>query len=333
MDNILISHFKIEKDQSRNDEILSCIRGNLELDFFNEVRLLIEGVAPKEFAEELLKVQTKSKLTVENVEKRLTYKEIFKICNYEPNKTFYLTNADIAYDESLQKIKLLEDCLSEGVVLAQHRYNLIPKTTKIVFEKTPPIAGQHYSGSADAFIFNTPIEFAHEFNFFGGTSYCDQHLSSLLSKSGRLCISINDIICEHRHSSKINETGRVTEEDYACTINNNCKKTLTNADIKYNPILATKEMLSIFSVFRQIKDSNLKNLEFLCQTFLKHKHGAPQSPTKDPKKEILALVDSILDIELTPEAFSKTLAPQPVFQWQGFPNPHFILKSRLDDGN
>lgn len=327
MDNILINHFRVEKNQDRNKEILNCIKDNLELNFFDEARLLIEGAIPPEFSAELNNIKTTTKLTIESTIKRLTYKEIFKICNYDPNKTFYLINADIAFNKSLEKILDLKECLNSGIVLAQHRYNLIPNTNSIAFEKTPPISGEHYSGSADAFIFNTPIEFSHEFNFFPGTSYCDQHLSSLLSKSGRLCISIKDIICEHRHASKINNDGTVQDEDYKCTTNNNCKDNLTNEDIKYNPILKADEALFIFNAFQSIKDSNLKNLEFLCQTFLKHKHGAPGSIKKDPEQEILLEISKVGNTKISPEEFAKTIQPKQAFKWHGFPNPKFILEN------
>lgn len=327
MTNILISHFKIDKDQTRNNEILDCIKDNLKLNFFDEARLLIEGGSTPEFSSELNNIKTDTKLTIEPTSKRLTYKEIFKICNYEPNKTFYLANADIAFDESLRKMPDFEECLNLGVVLAQHRYNLIPGTNNIAFEKTPPISGEYYSGSADAFIFNTPIEFSHEFNFFGGTSYCDQHLSSLLSKSGRLCISISDIICKHRHASKIDSNGRVQDEDYECTTNNDCKNNLTNEDIKYNPILKTEEALFILNAFQAVKDSNLKNLEFLCQTFLKHKHGTPGAIKKEPEKEILLEINKIANTKISPENFAKTIRHEQAFKWHGFPNPKFILQS------
>jgi hypothetical protein len=327
MDNILITHFKVDKNQTRNNEILDCIKSNLKLNFFDEARLLIEGGLTPEFSRELNNTKTDTKLTIESTSKRLTYKEIFKICNHEPNKTFYLTNADIVFNKSLRKMSDFEECLNSGVVLAQHRYNLIPGTDDIVFEKTPPISGEYYSGSADAFIFNTPIEFSHEFNFFGGTSYCDQHLSSLLSKSGRLCISISDIICEHRHASKINNDGTVQDEDYKCTTNNNCKDNLTNEDIKYNPILEADEVLFIFNSFQSIKDSNLKNLEFLCQTFLKHKHGTPGSIKKNPEQEILLEISKVRNTKISPEEFAKIIQPKQAFKWHGFPNPKFILES------
>ncbi len=103
MDNILITHFKIDKDETRNNEILDCIKDNLKLNFFDEARFLIEGGLTPEFSSELFNIKTDTKLTIEPTSKRLTYKEIFKICNYEPNKTFYLVNADIAFNESLKK--------------------------------------------------------------------------------------------------------------------------------------------------------------------------------------------------------------------------------------
>jgi len=331
MDNILISHFRIENDQKRNKEILSCITTNLQLNFFQEVRLIIEGDIPLDFSEELYKVKTNSKVVIESTTKRLTYKDIFKICNLDPKKTFYLTNADIAFNESVRKIDTLTTCMDQGVVFAQHRYNLIPGTEEIVFEKTPPITGQNYSGSADVFIFQTPIEFSHEFNFFPGTSYCDQHISSLLSKSGRLCVAIKDIVCEHRHSSKINKLGRVQDEDYKCQKNNNCKENLNNLDIKYNPILKSEEMLLIFHAYHAIEDPGLKNLEFLCQTYLKHKHGLPNEIQKDPAKEMTSEISKILESKIDPLEFAKTIKPEPAFNWQGFPNPIFLLKSIFDN--
>jgi len=329
MDDILINHFRIEKNAERNEEIISCITDNLKLNFFKEVRLIIEGDIPSNFSKELDKIQTNSNLVIETTPKRLTYKEIFKTCNYEPDKTFYLTNADIAYDESISKIKNLKKYISDGIVLAQHRYNLIPKTDDTVFELTPPITGDCYSGSADAFIFKTPIEFSHEFNFFGGTSYCDQHLSSLLSKSGRLCISIKDIICTHKHSSKINEKGRVEDEDYTCTKGNNCKDNLSNSCIKYNPILETKELDFIYNLFQKIKDSNFKNLELLCQAFLAYKHApVDDNSVEIPiKKRMLFFLDKIINLGISAEDFASTLSPTQVFKWHGFPNPSFILKT------
>ena len=224
--NRLTTHFKFPDSEIRLSETAECLKKNIEINFFDNIDIILESPTELEVStinKLAKKSKSKTKVSIHFSKKRLTFREIFRECNFNPNEIHYVTNSDIHFTNDILSMSKIYPLLNSGIVLCQHRYNKT-KSGKIIFEATPPIPGGLYSGSADSFIFKTPIEFGVDFSFFPGTSYCDQHISKLLFNNQRAPISICDISCIHLHSEKINELGRVTDEDYSCPADKHCKK-------------------------------------------------------------------------------------------------------------
>ena len=61
------------------------------------------------------------------------------------------------------------------------------------------------------------------------------------------------------------------------------------------------------------------------------KRGILEAIQKQPEKEIILELNKIVNAGIGPEAFARTIQPQPAFKWQGFPNPVFVLKSVFEN--
>lgn len=179
----VITQFYVPKNIERQKEIKECLERNINNKYINKIYLF--GEKNYNFKEILKKNYDKflEKVVYKNIEKKLSYKYVFKFCNSlkKYNSIFVLTNSDIYFDETL---KNLLNYNFNKKFLALSRINIKPNN------KFEYVKDTH--SSQDTWIWKNTIniknnkKFKHYNNdgIIMGVNGCDNFIAYLLDYSG-----------------------------------------------------------------------------------------------------------------------------------------------------
>lgn len=161
---ILINSLYKERDPRRQNELLECLRRNIELVRIEEVHLMVEdSMARAEMESHPLFSSEKIRLVEHG--RRVTFRDLFAYANRELlGRRVIIANADIYFDRTLAR---LDDYDLTGKLLCLSRWDVRSDGSAEFFEQP---------SSQDAWIFQTPIrEFPCDFHM--GVLGCDNRLA------------------------------------------------------------------------------------------------------------------------------------------------------------
>lgn len=182
VDNIiLITQFYISTHESRQKEILKCLKLNLNNNLIDKIYLLNERI----YTEDEMKISSnsnKSKINQINIKSRLKYSDVFEIIDRENIKGYILlSNSDIFFDITLLNL------YKSGLHNTKKIYN------QLRFEYTNKdlnkclIFGPR-GDSQDCWIFHSNYNIKDKnlkiFNFNLGIPGCDNHVSYIFAILG-----------------------------------------------------------------------------------------------------------------------------------------------------
>ena len=156
---LITEYFKFSLD-ARVQEILTCIKKNVDSGFFDRVIVLAEkDECP--YGEAVV------------TGKRLTYKDTFEYANKHLTEgdEVFITNADIYYDNTINDIKLYNH-----IVLCLTRYNIKEDGSHEIEDGK--------LCSQDTWAFMVPIKVPPKSDFYFGTLGCDNYITTLLKAEG-----------------------------------------------------------------------------------------------------------------------------------------------------
>jgi hypothetical protein len=181
---ILVQQFYIDKNEERQKEILKCLQLNIFNNSINKIYLLNEKIYTNE---ELGLKQDNNKIIQININKRLSYKDIFDFVENNNIKGFIiLSNSDIFFNKSISELNKM-NIIKNKCVLALNRYDYIGEkllTDCKLFDNGRP-------DSQDTWIFHSSnnIESNHReiFNFNLGKPGCDNKICYLFNLLNYKC--------------------------------------------------------------------------------------------------------------------------------------------------
>lgn len=322
--NLILNPF-IPKNEARKEELLSCLEENLNNKAISKIFLLQECENTYLTKEQ----EEHEKLVLFKNQGQKKFSELFSFAKSNCSGLCIIANSDIYFNESLSKTFSINEIISSRTVLCQQRYN--ESKGDLFFERTPD-EFHKLSGSADAWIFNIDFINHDDFsglNFFAGTSFCDQHLANHFAKKNINCFSVADILCIHKHSSKIQNNGEVQEEDYRPT-KNFVKESLKSEDLKYNPITSLAVLQTIWGILKNKEGKfDQKRIDFLknnIETLIQEVNRFiinEMSVNKDSIEKNIIDPYFLLDLDFN-EITSLNLTPVclPITKFS-FPNPFY----------
>jgi hypothetical protein len=173
----LITCLYNEPSPARIAELLTCLERNLSNRHLASVDVFFDDSRAIE-SKILLERLRSMPVSLKMIAGRPTYRELFEHANtHWPNRTVAVTNADIYFDESLE---LLRHVKLDETILALTRWNVQPDGTARLLML--PDGFPNYF-SADAWIFNTPLELDFYCEYELGTMFCDSFLNAQLFAS------------------------------------------------------------------------------------------------------------------------------------------------------
>jgi hypothetical protein len=177
---LLISLYPI-KNPNRSEEILKCLKGNLENNYLEKIIILNEGFNDLEMIKN-------DKIEVINLNKRPTFNDYFSY--FKNNDVNIIANNDILFNNSLSFIFYLK--LKANEVLALSRYEM---NNKIFRAK--------YGDSQDTWVFGPNFNKGKcNFDFYLGIPGCDNRIAGVLySNKNRVYNPAKLIKTMHFHSS------------------------------------------------------------------------------------------------------------------------------------
>lgn len=180
---ILLMEYFQPKNYLRFSEYLYALHENLKNNLIDKIVLFISDNSELAY--------TSSKFQIVHLEQRPTYQTFFDYCNQNfSNQICIVSNSDIIFDESLQKIK--EDYLT-STVYALSRYELQEDYT---IQARPEV---QLPTSQDAWVFKTPFN-VKDANYNLGHKTCDLKIAYVISSFGyKVKNPCKDIILKHAH--------------------------------------------------------------------------------------------------------------------------------------
>jgi hypothetical protein len=205
----LIAQFFIPSNQERYQEIVSCLRRNLELSELKKIILLNERIyTEEELGISDLSNENKQKLEQISINKRLTYKDallfIKQMCDSGNRGYFILVNSDIFFDKSLENLKITS-LSREKAFYALLRFEYLEKYKENLHQS-------HLCGptktSQDTWIIHSnfcpSINEIEKCNFYLGLPGCDNVIAYLFNSFGYKIYNEPFVIkTYHLHSSQI----------------------------------------------------------------------------------------------------------------------------------
>lgn len=195
-ETILIQQFYIDEDPVRNKEIQQTLRFNCINRSIDKIILLNEKI----YTEEELGTKN-DKIQQVNIEKRLTYADAFKYAhNNHRNSYIILSNIDIFYDKSIEKIKLLQ--LHEKMrVLTLLRYEFLnnAKLSHCKIEHPRPDLQDTWVWHTNAIDINDSL--TELTNIEIGVHKSNNHFMHILQLLGIQCLNIPETVKSyHNHN-------------------------------------------------------------------------------------------------------------------------------------
>ena len=194
----LITSFFIPKEVERQNEILKCLKNNINSRYIKKIYLYIEKKEDTVFLKE--KINPKGKIQLILLYKQPTYADYLKIANRLQGEICMISNADIwlkKCDETI--IDLLKQHPNIGYSLTRHEYDMsCPLITR--YEHM----GQGFQ-SYDSFIFKSPMNIDYKLidhvqNIIGSENLFKIELEKVGIKFINPC---KVIVIVHEHKSGI----------------------------------------------------------------------------------------------------------------------------------
>lgn len=195
---LLISLYN-ETDLSRCFELLICLLNNIENENISEIHILYEMNDKKSIINDLLDFisQKVSFVKIIIIKERPTFDFCFDYCNENIKGKVILSNSDIIYDSTLEKIKHMN---------SNHFFPITRKNKTLSIEgeikweiiKFNKIDDKKNFFSQDTWIFSSPMKYKINNPKCIGSYFCDAIMSYFLSKSKYQCYNlVYDINCYH----------------------------------------------------------------------------------------------------------------------------------------
>lgn len=213
--NLILQYYRT-LDLSRQAEIDSCLRHNLQ----NELITFIHILTEEDF--DFTTFPNYKRVIQMVIGERLTFNRAFQYANdYDPDgeSIWILANADIWFDETLSA---LADSVLYKVVFALTRHE-IQKDGSLAM-----MAPEFAHGSQDAWVFKTPLPVNIMYaSFFLGIPGCDNRIAYEFIKAGYKVINPSLVIVIHHLDLSRNLNIYNRDEIYISTMNtdsNNIRK-------------------------------------------------------------------------------------------------------------
>ena len=194
----IFCQFFINPNKERQNEIIFCLLKNLQNKHVDKVYLLNERI----YTDIELGGISSEKIIQVNINKRLTYKDVFNYVDKNNITGFFcIINSDIFFDETLKQLHLT-NLSQEKYMFAQLRFNYNNKTKDKYINKT-------CNCSQDTWIFHTNfikdiLNNIAPFNIELGKYGCDNKILYLLNNIGFKIINHPYFIkTYHYHTSQI----------------------------------------------------------------------------------------------------------------------------------
>tara|TARA_Y100000591_G_scaffold97246_1_gene82483 strand:- start:242 stop:1000 length:759 start_codon:yes stop_codon:yes gene_type:complete len=228
----LITSFFIPTQVERQNELLKCLKNNINSKYIKKIYLCIEKQEDIAFLKE--KINPKNKIQLILLKKQPTYADYLKIANQLQGEICMISNADIWLrncDEQL--INILKENPNICYSLTRHEYDM---SSYLI--KRGELGGK-YLQSYDSFIFQSPINIDYKLIDHVQNRLGAENIFKIeLEKVGRLFINpCKVIIIVHEHKSDIRTYS--TDDDMLRTKN-------YYRLLKYTPILNKNEILNVF---------------------------------------------------------------------------------------
>lgn len=201
--NLILQYYRT-LDLSRQAEIDSCLRHNLQNELITFIHLLTE----EDF--DFTTFPNYERVIQTVIGERLTFNRAFQYANdYDPDgeSIWILANADIWFDETLSG---LADSVLDKVVFALTRHEIQKNGTLAM------MAPEFAHGSQDAWIFKTPLPVNIMYaSFFLGIPGCDNRISYEFINAGYKVINPSLMIVIHHLDLARNSDIYERNENYA----------------------------------------------------------------------------------------------------------------------
>ena len=195
-----------EKKIDRSLELLLSLSMNLKNKYISKIHILHEFFQNKPVNDNmsliseiiyLFKFIYKLNIEIEYIYDRPSFKFLFNYCNHKIKDKTILSNSDIIYDNTLSKIKNLNNdhflCISRN---NKHIENLQIKWDTIKLKHRSQLIENIFS--QDTWIFHSPLKYPINIDIQLGEMFCDSYLNYKLSKSPYNCYNLSkDINCFH----------------------------------------------------------------------------------------------------------------------------------------
>lgn len=211
----LIINLYRDNDEARRNEILDCLKVNLENKYIDHVHIFLENW--QDFPEFYDIPQ--DNITTINVDERVSFRKIFDYCNENiVNKQCIVANNDIMFTDDLRKIRGIQP--KEFFAITRH------ENGKLCQNENRDAFCSH-----DAWIFTSPMvdDFKQlDDSIIIGNLFCDTVLCYLLNSIGiyeawNPCL---DVKIHHMHNatSHASKTCNFDKKEMATAIGNYCNK-------------------------------------------------------------------------------------------------------------
>jgi len=204
-DIFIITQFFIHADETRYNEIKTCLKKNIELRYFKKIILLNERIYSLEELG-ITKEQSNYILQV-NIDKRLTYADCLTYLKTNNlNGYIVISNSDIFFDNTI--INIRKSCLS----ISKSIYTLIRyEYTDENLDKCKlyTISNNVRRDSQDTWIIHTQsLDLSDSFikliDFYLGVPGCDNKIAYIFNQHGYRCFNVpSNVKTYHNHVSNI----------------------------------------------------------------------------------------------------------------------------------
>ena len=204
---LITQYYIVKKDDleycmKRQEEVKYCLIKNAENPFLDEIHLLVEEIYNLDFIPE----KFLNKIKQINVNKRITYTDVFKYYNENiPNQICMLANADIYTNSSLQILKHINYDFKPFLALNRYEDNestLAFAQNGIQMDNCRNLKCTYIDSfapsiwSQDAWVWKSEkIDIPDDADFLIGSVGCDNYIAYLLSKQNYIVFNPSNLVC------------------------------------------------------------------------------------------------------------------------------------------
>lgn len=201
----LITSFYLSDNLDRMNELLKSLVKNLQSPYINKIHLFLDSVDCLEYLKKNLEKEFFYKIKTIEFDNQPLYSDLFKYSLSLENRICMIANSDI-WLHSIKNIAFINRLLQEKT-MDRHvkivRNGRILALTRHEHDLSCPLI-DNFSGSHDAFIFNSPIDkdlidnIKHKQNLLGAENRLLYFLKKLGYKFSNPC---KNIVTVHEHGS------------------------------------------------------------------------------------------------------------------------------------